>query len=138
MGQHSTQTKSTDSHTTTITRIQHLLRELQERLPDEPAAGIKDRGGAPGRVAELVLDAVDHGADALGLGDVGGDADGVAAGAVDGVDDRGVGVRVPGEEGDRVGGGEFAGDGGAGLVRGGLVGGDGGGVGDVRLGRRRR
>ncbi len=103
------------SHAPGITRIHDLLRQLQKRLPHEPPAGVEDGRGALDRVSKLPLDLLNHALYALRVGDVGRDADCFSAGRVDGVDDGDVGVWVAGEEDDGVGGGEFAGDGGAGL-----------------------
>ena len=66
-------------------------------------------------MAVLPLHHLNHALEAFRVRDVGRDADCLAAGAIDGVDDGDVGVGVAGEEDDGVGGGEFAGDGGASL-----------------------
>ena len=135
------------SHTPRIARVQHLFRQLQKRLPGKRPAGIKYRRRAPDVVAVRMLHLLNHTLDAPEVGDVSRDADGFAAGGVDGVDDGDVGVWVAGEEGDGVGGGKFAGDGGAGLggelglvfVAAQIWGGKGGKmVSYIRLGRRRR
>lgn len=62
-----------------------------------------------------MLHLLEHSLYALGVRDIGADADCFTAGAIDGVDDWGVGVRIAGEESDGVGAGEFASDGCAGL-----------------------
>lgn len=64
----------------------------------------------------LPLHLLQHALDALAVRDVGRDAHRFAARVIDGVDEGDVVVRVAGEEDNRVGGGELAGDGGAGLV----------------------
>ena len=137
------------SHAPGITRVQHLLGQLEERLSDKRPAGIEYRRRALDSVPMLVFHFLHHGFHALGIRDIGRYTHCLTAGLIDGVNDRGVGVWVAGEEDDGVGGGEFAGNGCSGLwslwlafVLGGRrrrkEWGQGGVVGNVRLGRRRR
>jgi hypothetical protein len=60
---------------------------LQQRLPRKPAAGIENRGSTP-RASKLLFDLGESVLDALFAGDVGADANGFAAGAVDLFDQR--------------------------------------------------
>lgn len=103
------------SHAPSITRIHHLLRQLHKWLSNKRPASIEDCRCALDIVPVLILHLLHHAFYALGVGDIGRYADCFTAGVVNGVDDGDVGVWVAGEENDGVGGGEFAGDGCAGL-----------------------
>lgn len=105
-----------NSHAAGITRVQNFLRQLQERLPDKRPAGIEHGRRALDIVPVLPLHLLHHTLDAPAVRDVGRNAHCFAARVIDGVDEGDVVVRVAGEEDDRIGGGEFAGDGGAGLA----------------------
>lgn len=90
-----------------------LNPHLKQRLATKRPAGIEHRRRAPG-ARVLLLDPVEGGFNALLAGDIRADADGLAAGAVDlGHEGLVVGGRA-GEERDRVGLCEAAGDSGAG------------------------
>ena len=104
-----------NSHAPGITRIQHLFRQLQEGLSNKCPTGVEDCRRALDVVSVFVLHLLHHAFDALRVRDIRRDPDRFTAGVVDGVDDGDVGVWVAGEESDGVGGGEFAGDGCAGL-----------------------
>lgn len=73
--------------------------------------GGRTDGGGEFLVWVLGVDLVKGGLDGGGVRRVGGNADGLAAGLGDFGDDVGVARGRPGEEGDRVGLGEFEGDG---------------------------
>ena len=98
------------SHAPSITCIHHLLRQLQKRLPNKCPTGIEYRRRALDSVPILLLHFLNHLLHALGIRDIGRYTDCFTAGAIDGVDDGGVGIWVAGEQSDGVGGGEFAGN----------------------------
>lgn len=102
-------------HAPSITRIHNLLRQLQKRLSNKCPTGIEYRRGALDIVPMFILHFLNHTFHALGVRDIGRYANRFTARLVDSVDDGNVGVWVAREDNDRVCGGEFAGDGCAGL-----------------------
>lgn len=96
---------------TVVAGHEFFFRQLEERLPYEAAAGIKD-GGCEGRVGEqFAFDFLKGRAHTGRIGEIGADAEGFASGGVDLLYNR-LEVRwVACEEDNRVGFGESAGDG---------------------------
>ena len=103
------------SHAPSITRVHHLLRQVQKWLPSKRPTNIKYRCRAADIVAVLPFHLLQHALEALGVGNVSRYSHCCTALIVDGVDDGDVVVWIAGEENDGVSGGEFAGKSCAGL-----------------------